>query len=310
MAKRKTQFMTRFLTLVAAFILAFSWNAFGQDNNPKDPKGGSERDAQNANARNAASVTAPNNAQHSKSDAADNRENSRYKLEQRQTRAEELMAKWTKKGSVAAIVGIFFLILALVATMVQNYKLGETNRIMREQHEAEQRPWLSVNIFTKERFKNIPVDNEPGYLWIARCETKNHGSSPALNVAFIAKLEAFNLKDPITGHIGAARRLGEELKEKGKTPSDAVFPEEKRVFSCPVSISHRAILETASYSATEDIPRVSDVVLYGVITVSLRKSNESPSDEIQLSGRQAYHRRGKKHGRGIGWNEYFVLLSG
>ncbi len=134
--------MSRFL-IVSAAIVALALTAIGKSSedfpsgigynyNSDQPADYNAYKTDEIAKRKADSVTQSEDNFKSKNDAADARDDARYKLEQRQADTEEKMTYWTRFGSVTAGISIVFLILTLGAMVYQNRKLAETNRIMQK----------------------------------------------------------------------------------------------------------------------------------------------------------------------------------
>lgn len=118
--------------------------------------------------------------------------------------SEKQIAKYTKYGvwvSVAQLlvagIGIYYVVKTLRTTqrqttelVSQTVELKETNRVMRETHNAERRPWVSCKI-SKDKYRIIETaesDNRIASAVIQLMIT-NHGSSPANEIMWRTKLE-------------------------------------------------------------------------------------------------------------------------
>lgn len=220
-------------------------------------------------------------------DAHNGENNPHGELERRTTEAEESMARGTWVGAYWTAAGSILLILALLATLCQNKKLAETNKIMREQHAAERRPWLSIELKISTPFIRADIKTtegtKDGYGIEIIYTAKNHGNTPAMNVVFHAKPRIIPDGDQ-TKILPLLKEFSTECRAKN-LPGEVIFPDSQREIKFMAAFPKDTIPRTAN---TEVFTRI----LYGVVQYSSRgvdTQHQTPfsymiGETINLSG--------------------------
>ncbi|WP_156891596.1 hypothetical protein [Nevskia ramosa] len=171
--------------------------------------------------------------------------------DKRDLAAQEAMAGWAMWsvlivfiGTGLSAVGLWQLIRSLRLTRDATVAAQSAVQVARDTNEAQVRPWISVSCSLGEPKREKTQAGTDGIFFNVTCKAKNHGRSPAINVAFRVELSLCSQSTPVA-HELMTRYCDKERSKTGQNDVHAqtIFPDEESIHSCHVFLSDTAIDE-------------------------------------------------------------------
>ena len=154
-------------------------------------------------------------------------------------KASWVMAVSSALQFLASIIGIYFIWRTLQVSSASSHAAIQAVKKMEEVADENIRPWISVACKLIGNFSPAKVESgQNAYPIDLVCECENHGSSPATNVTWYAKI---GLRKSVSENLSALAALCAEMKSSPATEAQTIFPKQKIQMRSGVFLLQRQI---------------------------------------------------------------------